>query len=250
MGFWLAPTVRGRRERGVRFRARRIWMAWRGVNTRGVSMLVVSLALVGSGAGCGDDDAMGTEDAGGGSSDAGNASGTDGGGIDSGSATNDAGPGSDSGPVDQDGGAGTDGGGQDAGSALPTAVAEIVATDETDSLIEGTVTFTQDGDDVTVVYEIRNCPDGSHETHIHGGTGCRNRGQQGMHWDGARGEGIPDLECTGGTGTLTYTRTAGDRNTQWSIGGPAATDVVGHPVVIHGAVNAGDRIGCGVIETP
>ena len=222
-----------------------------------MSLFVLLACLVG----CGDDDGGETVDAGRDAStnDASpgedattedatteDAGGEDAGGEDAGDGE-DAGN-SDGGDADASADAGdTDGGDTDAAQAL-TAVATI-AQAEGDGNISGTVTFTQVGDDVTVVYDIQNCPDGAHQTHIHGGTGCANRAAQGMHWDGQRGEGIPDIECADGTGSLTYTREGSvAANLRWTIGGSADTNVVGHPVVIHGATNTNARIGCGVIE--
>jgi hypothetical protein len=48
-------------------------------------------------------------------------------------------------------------------------------------------------------------------------------------------------------GPLVYTRTNTDPDTAWTIGGSAATNVVGHPIVVH-AVGGSDRHGCGVIQ--
>lgn len=147
---------------------------------------------------------------------------------------------------DEDAGGDTDGGGSDAGEALPMAVA-LITEAEGDTGIMGTVTFVQRGGDVEVTYDIESCPDGAHPTHIHNGTGCAGREQQQDHWDMTRGEMIPDLNCAGGTGTLTYTRTDREPTIAWSIGGGGATDILGHPVIIHGAGDTNPRIGCGII---
>jgi Cu/Zn superoxide dismutase len=199
------------------------------------AMLLTSLVVVG----CGDDDGPPA------TADAGRTTGDSGTIADAGSGDDDSGTG------DVDGGeASDDAGSTDAGEPLPTAVATIEATDESgDGAIAGTVTFTQRGDAVEVVYALTSCPDGAHPTHLHQGDGCDTRRAQGMHWDGVRGEGIPDIECAGGVGALTYTRTADDPDTAWSIGGDAATDILGHPVIIHGAADTEVRIGCGVIES-
>jgi|GEM_PF-6721454 len=90
-----------------------------------------------------------------------------------------------------------------------------------------------------------------HETHIHAGTGCADANAQGMHWGPARGEGIGGtgkITCTAAmTGTLTYLRPNTDAALKWTIGGGAESDILTHPVVIHGLVTA-DRHGCGVIQ--
>jgi len=146
------------------------------------------------------------------------------------------------------GGAGTGGaatGGTGGTAATKTAVATIAGIEG--GTITGTATFTLEGTSVKVVYDVSNCPTGSHSTHIHAGTGCGDRDKQGMHWDGTRGEGIPNLSCGADKkGTLTYTRTAAVAGTKWTLGDGSATDIVGHPLIVHG-INASDRHGCGVI---
>lgn len=139
--------------------------------------------------------------------------------------------------------------GTDAGPGSPTAVAEIMQAEGTGDIV-GTVTFVQIGEDVTVTYALANCPEGMHQTHIHSGTGCTDRPEMGMHWDVPRGEGIPNVVCdAAGNGTLSYTRMGGTPATSWSIGDGTASDIVGLPVIIHGAEPTSDpRIGCGVIE--
>jgi hypothetical protein len=125
------------------------------------------------------------------------------------------------------------------------AVATIAGFDG--GTVTGTWTFTQDGADVTVVIALENCPDGAHQVHIHEGMGCADETAQGMHWGPTRGEGIPDVQCTGGEGTVTHTRAGTPTNLAWSIGGDDSTDVVGHAVVVH-ATGSTARIGCGVIQ--
>lgn len=204
------------------------------------TILCVTAVAVAMTLGCGDDSGDDTPPP----TDAGR---TDTGGANDTGVPRDTGGGTDSGTA-VDAGTTPDGG-VDAATA-PTAVATIAATGEDGSDIMGTVTFTQRGSEVEVVYAITDCPDGSHTTHIHQGDSCESRGSQGMHWDSARGEGIPNLDCAGGTGTLTYTRDMSDMDLAWTIGAPAASDLLGHPVIIHGAVDAGERIGCGVIQMP
>lgn len=135
----------------------------------------------------------------------------------------------------------------DAATNLPEAVAVIAPTGETEATTSGLVTFTTDGDVVTITYELENCPDGEHQTHIHEGDGCGSREAQGMHWGPERGEGIPNIVCSGGTGSLTYSRNADDAKTLWTVDDGEDTDIVGHPVVIHG-LSSSDRIACGVIQ--
>lgn len=194
-------------------------------------------------AGCGDDDGTGP----------GTDAGRDAARADTGPGMDDGGGGDDAGPLDAgplDAGPAPDAG-TDGGPALPTATATIVQAEGAGDIM-GTVTFVQSGADVTVTYNVTDCPEGTHPTHLHSGTGCGNRGEMGMHWDPPRGENIPDLVCdASGNGTLTYTREGSMPALAWTIGDGAATDIVGLPVVIHGADPDTDpRIGCGVITMP
>ena len=115
--------------------------------------------------------------------------------------------------------------------------------------VVGTVSFTQSGTNVTVTVSLTNCPDGPHGVHIHQGTSCADAAAQGDHWGPTRGEGIPSVMCTGGTGTATTVRTAMDPVTLWTIGGSADTNVVGHAFVVHDPGMPAPRIGCGVIQS-
>ena len=89
--------------------------------------------------------------------------------------------------------------------------------------------------------------------HIHAGTGCADMAAQGAHWDPPRGEnigtGTGQITCLANmTATLTYTRLGTDPK-PWTIGGPVASNVIGHPIIVHG-VGDGNmmRHGCGVIQ--
>jgi hypothetical protein len=121
----------------------------------------------------------------------------------------------------------------------------------TPGTIEGTVTFTEVPSGVKVTYSLTSCPEGQHPTHIHAGTGC-GATEQGVHWGPTRGENIGpsggEISCDSTMkGTLNYTRLNTDPMTRWTIGGDSATDVVGHPVIIHGLTGTA-REGCGVIQ--
>jgi Cu/Zn superoxide dismutase len=118
--------------------------------------------------------------------------------------------------------------------------------------ITGTVTFVEVAGGVQVTYSLENCPAGPHPTHIHEGTGCGTTAMQGMHWGPTRGENIGpnggEITCDSQMrGTLVYTRSNSNATTLWTIGSGANSDVVGHPVVIHGATSD-ERHGCGVIQ--
>jgi Cu/Zn superoxide dismutase len=240
------------------------------MRNRGWTMsVVVAASCLLAVAGCGDD-AGGDDDGGGagtsGSSGGGSgAGGSSGGGGSSGTAGGSAGSGGRGGAGGSAGTAGNTGGSGGAGGASgsagsdddagmdpddsgqdddPTAVATIAGFDG--GTVTGTFTFTEVASGVALVVALENCPDGAHQVHIHEGTGCADEAAQGMHWGPARGEGIPDVQCTGGEGTVMHTRSSTPANLAWSIGGNANSDIVGHAVVVH-ATGSTDRIGCGVI---
>jgi len=141
------------------------------------------------------------------------------------------------------GGVGT--GGTGAGGMTATATIAGFGT----GTVTGTAKFTQTGTDVTVVVTLANCPDGLHGVHIHQGTSCADATMQGAHWDMTRGEGIPDVMCTGMAGTSMVTRKADMPALAWTVGGAAATNVIGHAFVVHDtSATPPPRIGCGLIK--
>lgn len=168
-----------------------------------------------------------------------------------------------------DAGSSTDGGSSAGGSAgaagmanagaggadeLPVdvtvAVAELTTTGFDDGYdgLAGTATFTQQGDEVTLVLELASCPAGPHISHIHVNPSCDNEGNAaGNHWL-PNGELITDYSCED-DGTASYTVTIG--TDRWTIGaGNDDTDVDGHSFMVHNgsSVSPGDRVACGVIE--
>jgi hypothetical protein len=137
-----------------------------------------------------------------------------------------------------------------AGAGAKQAVAMIAPLPN--GTIMGTATFTQNGNDVTLQVDLTNCPMGVHGIHIHAGSACTSEATQGMHWAPPRGEMIgtasSEITCDAQMkGTLTYTRMGTQANLKWTIGDGSATDVIGHPVVVHGVNGSTARHGCGVI---
>jgi Cu/Zn superoxide dismutase len=130
------------------------------------------------------------------------------------------------------------------------AVAEITTTgfDDAHADVMGTATFTQQGDEVTLVLELTGCPAGPHISHIHVNPSCDNEGNAaGNHWL-PNGELITDYSCEE-DGTASYTVTVG--TDRWTVGaGAEETDLDGHSFMVHNgsSVSPGDRVACGVIE--
>ncbi|WP_437677409.1 superoxide dismutase family protein [Sorangium sp. So ce131] len=143
------------------------------------------------------------------------------------------------------GGAANDGGGGSGGGEAARAVAQLEAT--ASSELTGTATFTQVGDEVTLVLSVTGCPEGDHSAHIHENKSCANNANDaGDHWV-PNGEGLGSFTCDArGTGTHTVTR----GTDVWTVGDDGPNDVTQFAIVVHAAADpsAGGRIGCGVID--
>lgn len=119
--------------------------------------------------------------------------------------------------------------------------------------VTGTGTFSEDVVDapvgsVKLTLTLTNCVDTKvYPAHIHQGSACTDATTQGGHWDMTRGEGIPTITCAGTTGTTSVVRYPTDPALAWSIGGDAATNVIGHVIVIHDPTTPMTRIACGAI---
>ncbi len=135
------------------------------------------------------------------------------------------------------------------------------------SSLTGTATFSQDGDQVTLTVQLENAAPGAHGIHLHEKGDCSSDDAKsaGGHWNpteephGKMGESdkahsgdMGNIDVgSDGKGSLTFTT---DR---WSVGGDANKDVIGKALVVHAkpddlntqpSGDAGDRIGCGVVE--
>jgi Cu/Zn superoxide dismutase len=115
--------------------------------------------------------------------------------------------------------------------------------------------FTNVANGVQVVITLQNCAPGLHGIHIHEGTSCATEQAQGMHWGGTNGpgEGIGSgtglIMCDNAmTANLTYVRANTPASTRWTIGPPAATNLIGHAVVVHNIDPGTARHACGVIQ--
>jgi hypothetical protein len=114
--------------------------------------------------------------------------------------------------------------------------------------INGTAVFTQKGEDVTLVVELTSgCADGNHQFRIHDGYSCDSASTEGMPW--TRGTGIgpaSGIACTGGKGSLMYTRSGADKTKNWTVGDHVQeTDLTAHVVIVSDEKDPNSRASCG-----
>ena len=157
---------------------------------------------------------------------------------------------------------------QAGGSAKTGAKARATAAldAKSGSSVKGRATFTADAGKVTMKLEASGLTPGSHAIHLHETGDCSDPEAKaaGGHWNptkaqhGRWGEGsfhhgdIGNLEAdAAGKATLTFSTDA------WTIGGDAASNIVGRSVIVHAQPddfhtqptgNAGGRVACGVIR--
>ncbi|HKP59356.1 MAG TPA: superoxide dismutase family protein [Polyangiales bacterium] len=128
--------------------------------------------------------------------------------------------------------------GSSAGAAAPAPISGVT----------GMATFTNLGPSVELSIALTGCTSGkNYPFHIHEGTSCTDAMSQGAHWDPPRGEGIPDIPCSGGVAATVYMRETSDAK-PWTVGDPAASNVIGHVVVVHDPDDPMKRISCGQIK--
>lgn len=151
------------------------------------------------------------------------------------------------------------GGGEE--PALGDAEAQIDATGAVPIAGEGDFEQEDDGT-VSVEIAVEGAPAGVHGVHIHEIGDCGNGGMNaGDHWNPeGTDHGMPGSGHLGDLGNMTV----GEDGVgvlelsvaEWTVGDGGAADVMGKAVIIHAGEddfgqpsgNAGDRIGCGIIE--
>lgn len=114
--------------------------------------------------------------------------------------------------------------------------------------ISGTATFKQTGEDVALTVNLTGgCADGNHQFRIHDGYSCDNASTEGVPW--SRGTGIGPAEgikCSGGKGTLMYTRSGADKTKNWTVGDHVQeTDLTAHVVIVSDEKDPNSRAACG-----
>jgi hypothetical protein len=116
--------------------------------------------------------------------------------------------------------------------------------------LEATAVFTPTAEGVSLLVVLDGCKDGAlYPVRVHAGHSCADKASIGERWDGTRGEDIPDLRCMDAHASEEYVREqSADKN--WSLGGAAASDVIGHVIVINDPDDRTLPIACGVIAAP
>jgi superoxide dismutase, Cu-Zn family len=159
-------------------------------------------------------------------------------------------------------------------TSTPPASATVSLAALNGSTIAGSLTFTASGGNVVVTGSVTGLPPGVHGLHVHDVGNCGSStaadgtvtpgGAAGGHWNpGMHDHGAPEATVShlGDLGNITADA-SGKANVSItkagaSVSDAAATDVVGHAVVVHAnpddltsqpVGNAGGRIACGVIQ--
>ena len=115
--------------------------------------------------------------------------------------------------------------------------------------INGTATFSQKGEDVTVVVSLTSgCADGKHMFRVYDGDSCDNASTEGMPWS-PRGTGLGPVDgipCTGGKGMMMDVRLGADKTKNLTVGDHVlATDVSTHVVIVSDEKDPNSRASCG-----
>jgi hypothetical protein len=137
-------------------------------------------------------------------------------------------------------------GGSGGGKAIPGD--GNVFTSKLQMAMQGTAVFSQKGEDVDLVVTITGgCADGYHQFRIHDGYSCDSPTTEGNPW--SRGTGIGPAEgikCSGGKGSLMYTRSGADKTKNWTVGDHVQeTDLTAHVVIISDEKDPNSRASCG-----
>jgi len=156
----------------------------------------------------------------------------------------------------------------EAQSETTTSEAKLISVtleSKSNSNVTGTVTFTQEGDNITMVATISGLSEGSHAIHLHEKADCSSDDgkSSGGHWnptaqphgkwgaaEGFHQGDIGNFESDAdGNGSITFT------SDQWCIGcGDDTKDILGKAVIVHEGTDdftsqpsgaAGTRISCG-----
>jgi superoxide dismutase, Cu-Zn family len=167
-----------------------------------------------------------------------------------------------------------DGGPKDAGPTGDSGVTSASATlaSKSGSSVTGKATFSISGKLVTLKLEVSGAEPGQRGAHIHQTPDCSavDGASAGAHWNPANhvhGSGTADAGAISHLGDLGNITIAGDgkgtleiSKPEWTLGDGAATDVIGHAVIVHkntddlvtnasdaGPGMSGARLACGVI---
>ncbi|HEX3357912.1 MAG TPA: superoxide dismutase family protein [Tepidisphaeraceae bacterium] len=149
----------------------------------------------------------------------------------------------------------------DATASATVAPSKAAATQPSNTNVTGTVSFTQDGDDVKVVADVAGLSPGKHGFHIHAKADMSDPHlvSAGGHWDmGHHHHGGPDTaeHHSGDLGNL-VADDSGKAHLEGTLKGVKIAELAGKSVVVHAgeddmksdpAGNSGGRVAGGAIE--
>jgi Cu-Zn family superoxide dismutase len=164
-------------------------------------------------------------------------------------------------------------GGSTSDSSVGATSANATLESKSGSNVTGTAKFVLSGKLVKLVVEVSGAEPGMRGVHIHQNPDCTavDGTSAGAHWNPdnhVHGSGTADAGATSHLGDLGNITIAGDgkgkleiSKPEWTLGDGAATDVVGHSVIVHkntddlvtnasdaGPGMSGARLACGVIK--
>jgi hypothetical protein len=113
--------------------------------------------------------------------------------------------------------------------------------------VEGTASFRTTPAGVDLEIKLTQCRKPyAYPVSIHAGSDCTQITRTESAWDGARGELDTKAFCFGSPGAL-YAARASQSTAPWSLGGPAASNLIGRSLVIHDP-DTNDPLVCAKIE--
>jgi hypothetical protein len=134
----------------------------------------------------------------------------------------------------------------DAGQSGVGAKASARLDEVSASGISGTAALSATATGVDIMVSIRGKSIHLYNVRMLAGSDCTESVLEGAIWDDTRGTGITDVMTVGsGIGMAYYTRQASDAK-PWTIGAPAASNVIGHALVVIDS-NTMQAVACGTI---
>jgi hypothetical protein len=99
--------------------------------------------------------------------------------------------------------------------------------------VTGSVKFTATSEGMNAQVWVMQCKSSrNYQLQIYEGNACTSAVLGGPTWDGTRGVGISKVACLGVRGGEAYYMRPSSDPKPWTIGGPAASDLVGHAIAV------------------